>query len=72
MDRSVAVTDRETIGGGDRGTDERLGVADGGLQPAPFASSAAIADDSEQPVPWVFCVATRGAGSASTPSPRTR
>jgi hypothetical protein len=24
-------------------------------------SSAAIAEDSEQPVPWALCVATRGA-----------
>ena len=32
--------------------------------PSPFASPAAIADDNEQPVPWVFFVAMRGAASA--------
>jgi len=35
--------------------------------PSPFASPAAIADESEQPVPWVFFVAMRGAASAVTP-----
>ena len=39
---------------------------------APLASSAAIADDSEQPVPWVFAVAIRCAGSAMTPLAWTR
>ena len=34
---------------------------------APLASSAAIADDSEQPVPWVFSVAIRAAFSAIVP-----
>ncbi len=39
---------------------------------APLASSAAIAEDSEQPVPWVFLVAIRGAANASVPAALTR
>ena len=31
-----------------------------------------MAEDSEQPVPWVFLVAMRGAASAVTPEALTR
>ena len=36
---------------------------------SPLARPAAIAEDSEHPVPWVFLVAMRGAASAMMPSP---
>ncbi len=59
----MALTDLKPIGRGDRGAD--LGF---GLRPRfrvlPFARPAAMAEDSEQPVPWVFLVAMRGAASA--------
>ena len=72
MDRPVATTDAEAVRGCNRGADPGLGAANRGLQSSPFASPAAIADDSEQPVPWVFLVAMRGAASAIVPLASTR
>ena len=37
-----------------------------------MASPAAIAEDSVQPVPWVFCVLTRGAVSQRPPAAVSR
>jgi len=39
---------------------------------SPFARPAAMAEDSEHPVPWVFLVAMRGAASAMIALPLTR
>ena len=67
MHRAVAVADGETVGGGDRGADPGLGVAHGGFHVVALGEAAAMAEDSEQPVPWVFLVATRGADSVMVP-----
>src|SRR3954447_21426727 len=80
MDRAVAVADAEAIGGRDRRADPGLGFSPGApaiaaliqvlalrtarSRSSPLASPAATAEDSEQPVPWVLRVATRGAASA--------
>ena len=47
-------------------------MAHRGFHVLAFCQPAAMADDSEQPVPWVFWVAMRGAASAMVPRPLTR
>ena len=67
MHRAVARADLEAVGRRDRGGDVGLRRAHGFGQARPLARPAAIADDSVQPVPWVFWVATRGAARRGTP-----
>ena len=70
MQRSVAVTDREHVGGGNRRRDVIFGGATtASCSSSPLARPAATADDKVQPVPCVFFVATRRAakpGDAAT------
>jgi len=68
----MAMADAETIGRRDRGADPGLGVAHRVSNSSPFARPAAMAEDKEQPVPWVFWVAMRGAASATMLWPLTR
>ena len=62
MDRAVAVADAESSAAAIAALIHALALRTAVSMSSPFARPAAIADDNEQPVPWVFFVAMRGAG----------
>ena len=65
VDRADAAADAEAFAGSDRLRQPVFGLGDGVGQGQAAASSAAIADDRVQPVPWVWRVAMRGGSSQS-------